>query len=145
MSYDRLDQAMDISVSGISANRTAMEIIASNLANVQTTRTVQGGPYRRKIAVYGEKPLDFSQALSNAQQKASGGIEVTDIVEDKTPFPKVYNPGHPDADKNGFVSLPNVSTAKEMVDMVAVSHLYDANIAAFNATKKMEQDTLSIQ
>jgi len=145
MSYDRLDQAMNISVSGINASRTNMEIISSNLANIQTTRTAQGGPYKRKIAVFEEKPLDFSQALSAAEQKMSGGIEVSQIVEDSTPFQKVYNPGHPDADKDGFVAMPNISLSKEMVDMVYVSRLYEANITAFNATKKMEQDTLTIQ
>lgn len=145
MSYDRLDQAMDISVSGINASRTGMEIISSNLANIQTTRTAQGGPYRRKIAVYKEMPLDFSQELSRAESKMAGGIEVADIVEDQAPLQKVYNPGHPDADKDGFVAMPNISISKEMVDMVYVSRLYEANITAFNATKKMQQDTLSIQ
>ena len=141
-----LDQSMDISVSAINANRIHMELISSNLANIDTTRTEEGGPYRRKIPVFGEKPLQFSDALSAAQQKKMpGGIEIKDIVEDPTPFQKVYNPGHPDADKQGYVSLPNVSMAKEMVDMVYVEKVYEANITAFNATKKMAQDTLSIQ
>jgi flagellar basal-body rod protein FlgC len=140
-----LDQAMDISVSAINANRINMELISSNLANINTTRTEQGGPYRRKIAVFGEKPLQFSDALSAAQKKMPGGIEIEDIVEDPTPFQKVYNPGHPDADSQGYVSLPNVSMAKEMVDMVYVEKVYEANITAFNATKKMATDTLSIQ
>jgi len=140
-----LDQAMDISVSAINANREHMEIISSNLANIQTTRTLQGGPYRRKIPIFSEKPIEFSEALSSAQAKMSGGIEMTEIVEDPTPFQKVYNPGHPDADVNGYVSLPNVSMAKEMVDMVYVEKLYEANITAYNATKRMAQETLSIQ
>ena len=140
-----INDAMDISVSGINANRIHMEIISSNLANINTTRTIQGGPYRRKMPVFTEKPLDFDSALAKAQKKVSGGIEIADIVEDTTPFPKVYKPGHPDADQNGYVSLPNVSMSKEMVDMVYVSKLYEANITTFNAAKKMAQDTLQIQ
>ena len=140
-----LDQALDISVSAINANRTHMEIISSNLANINTTRTVQGGPYKRKIPVFSEKPLEFAEALNAAESKLSGGIEVSEIVDDPTPFQKVFNPGHPDADSQGFVSLPNVSMAKEMVDMVYVSKVYEANITAYNATKKMEQETLQIQ
>ena len=140
-----LDQAMDISVSGIEANRINMEIISSNLANINTTRTLQGGPYRRKIPVFSEKPLEFSEALSTAEKKLSGGIEVSEIVEDTTPFQKVFNPGHPDADSQGFVSLPNVSMSKEMVDMVLVTKVYEANITAYNASKKMAQETMQIQ
>ena len=140
-----LDQAMDISISGVNANRIQMEIVASNLANINTTRTEAGGAYRRKIPIFTEKPVEFSEALSAAQKKLSGGIEVTQIIEDPTPFPKVYNPGHPDADGQGFVSLPNVSMSKEMIDMVSATKMYEANITAYNASKKMMQDTLSIQ
>jgi len=140
-----IDQALDISVSGITANRVHMEIISSNMANINTTRTLQGGPYARKVPVFGEKPVEFSEALSAAESKLSGGIEVSDIANDPTPFQKVYNPGHPDADSNGFVSLPNVSMSKEMVDMVYVSKLYEANITVYTATKRMAQETLSIQ
>ncbi len=139
-----LNEAMDISVDGINANRIYMEIISSNLANINTTRTVAGGPYRRKIPVLHEKPLEFSDVLSNAQ-KIAGGVQVAEIAEDSSPFQTVFNPGHPDADKNGYVKLPNVSLAKEMVDMVEVSKLYEANIVAYNATKKMAQDTLQLQ
>jgi flagellar basal-body rod protein FlgC len=140
-----LDQALDISVSGINANRIHMEIIASNLANINTTRTVQGGPYRRKIPVFSEKSIEFSEALSNAEKKISGGIEVSQIVEDNSPLQKVFNPGHPDADSQGYVALPNVSMAQEMVDMVGVSKYYEANITVYNATKRMAQETLQIQ
>jgi len=140
-----LDQALDISVSAINANRIHMEIISSNLANINTTRTLQGGPYRRKVPVFTEKPLEFSEALTSAERKLSGGIEVSEIVDDATPLQKVFNPGHPDADREGFVLLPNVSMAKEMVDMVYVSKVYEANITAYNATKKMEQEILQLQ
>jgi len=142
-----LDLALDISVSGIDAQRRTMELISSNIANMNTTRTIFGEPYRRKVAVLSEKPLSFSEELSLAQRRLSpqpGGVEVVDIAEDRTPFQKVYNPGHPDADPQGYVSMPNVNLSNEMVDMVFTSRLYEANITAFNATKKMMQDTLQL-
>lgn len=144
-----LDRALNINVSGIEAQREAMELIASNLANVNTTRTVYGGPYRRRVPVFSEKGmLSFEQELSLAEgrlQDEGGGVEMTDIVEDQAPFPKVYRPGHPDADEQGFLSLPNVNLATEMVDMTYAQRIHEANITAFNATKKMMQDTLQLQ
>lgn len=140
-----INQALDISLSAVNANRIHMEIISSNLANINTTRTAQGGPYRRKIPVFGEKPLEFGAVLGSAEAKLNGGIEVTDIIDDQTPFQKVFNPGHPDADSDGFVSMPNVSLAKEMVDMVYVEKLYEANITAYTTTKTMAQQALQIQ
>jgi flagellar basal-body rod protein FlgC len=136
---------MDISISGIEANRVAMEIISSNLANINTTRTEQGGPYRRKIAVIGEKPLEFSETLAVAEKKLSGGVEVKDIIDDPTPLQRVYDPGNPDADSEGYVTLPNVSLSKEMVDMVAVGKYYQADITAYTATKRMAQEIMQIQ
>ncbi|MBN2058466.1 MAG: flagellar basal body rod protein FlgC [Candidatus Saganbacteria bacterium] len=139
-----LDRALDISVSGLQAQRITQELIASNLANIGTTRTVYGGPYRRRIAVLGEKPISFADELSRAEASLGGGVEVTEVVEDSSPFQKVYNPGHPDADADGFVELPNVNYSTEMVDMMYASRLYEANITAFNSTKKMMQDTLQL-
>lgn len=140
-----INQALEIALSGVNANRIHMEIISSNLANINTTRTEQGGPYRRKIPVFGEKPLEFGEALSAAENKLNGGIEVTGIADDKAPFTKVFNPGHPDADSDGFVTMPNVSLAKEMVDMVYVEKLYEANITAYTTSKTMAQQLLQIQ
>ena len=142
-----LDQALDISVSGIQAQRVTMELIASNLANINTTRTAFGGPYRRRFAVLGEKQLSFDDELSRAEERLSGvggGVEVVEVAQDSSPFQKVYNPGHPDADAQGFLALPNVKMSQEMVDMMYVSRLHEANITAFNATKKMMQDTLQL-
>lgn len=140
-----LNRAMDISLSGIEAQRLTMELIASNLANINTTRTIYGGPYRRRIPVLSEKSLSFAEELAKAQAKRSGGgVEVADVVEDTSPFQKVYKPGHPDADAQGFVTLPNVNLSTEMVDLMYTSRLYEANITAFNATKKMMQDTLQL-
>ncbi len=140
-----LMQAFDISVSGIDAERIAMELIASNLANINSTRTVYGGPYRRRIPVFSETPVTFGQVLNRAEARlAGGGVRVADIVEDTAPFQKVYNPGHPDADKDGFVSLPNISMSQEMVDLTYISKLYEANVTVYNTTKKMAQDTLML-
>lgn len=142
-----LDHAIDISVSGIEAQRRVMELIASNVANISTTRTLLGGPYRRKVAVLAEKPISFSDELARAETRLygpSGGVEVLDVADDRTPFSKVYKPEHPDADTQGYLSLPNVNLATEMTDMVYTSKLYEANITAFNATKKMMQDTLQL-
>ena len=143
-----LDKALEISVSAIKSERERMEIISSNIANVNTTRSIDGGPYKRKIAVLEENPLTFNEELTFAEKrldKRSGGVRVSDIVDDKTPLQKVYNPSHPDADKDGFVEMPNVNLAKEMVDMVEASRMFEANVTAYNIGKKMVQDTLQIQ
>jgi len=140
-----LMQAFDISVTGINAQRDAMEIIASNLANINSTRTIYGGPYRRRFPVFAEASLGFNEALSRAEARlAGGGVKMAAVAEDMSPFQRVYNPSHPDADADGYVSLPNVSLSKEMVDLTYSSRLYEANITVFNATKKMAQDTLLI-
>ncbi len=143
-----INRAMDISVSGILAEKAHRELIASNMANINTTRTQDGGVYKRKVAVYAESPLSFESQLSRAQKKLSGGPGgvLVKVVDDKaSPMQKVYNPGHPDADVNGYVSLPNVSLATEMTDLIYSSKLYEANITVFNAAKKMGQDALQIQ
>lgn len=144
-----LNQSLEISLSAISAERQRMELISSNIANVNTTRSIDGGPYKRKIAVLEENLLSFGDELKIAENKMSknglGGVVISEIVEDKSPMQKVYNPSHPDADKDGYVQLPNVSLSKEMVDMVEASRLYEANVTAYNIAKKMVQDTLSIQ
>ena len=100
------------------------------------------------MAILSEKPLSFADELARAEHKlfeGEGGVEVVDVIEDTSPFQKVYNPGHPDADAQGFVSMPNISLSKEMADMVYVSKLYEANITAYKATMKMMQDTLQLQ
>lgn len=141
------NQALQISVSAIEAERRTMELISSNLANITTTRTIYGEPYRRKLAVLAEKPLSFSDELNRAELRygsSGGGVVVEEVVDDPSPFQKVYNPGHPDADPQGYVTMPNVDLSKEMVDLIQNSRLYEANITAFNATKKMMQDTLQL-
>ena len=141
-----LKRALEISESGMTAQRQVMELIASNLANINTTQSLQGGPYRRKMAVLTEKPLSFQQIYQSELSKPDGGgVEVGRVVEDPAPPHKIYNPTHPDADAQGFVTLPNVSLSQETVDMAAAMKVYEANTAAFNTTKKMIQESLQIQ
>ena len=137
---------MNISYSGMNATKKEIEVISSNLANALTTRTVEGGPYRRRYAVLEGVPIHFDQALSKAEARMSGGgVQVSRIEEDQSPPQRVYRPGHPDADVEGFVNLPNVRQSQEMVDLLFLSRLHEANLTAYNTTKKMAQDTLQIQ
>ena len=119
--------------SALAANRQWLEVIAGNLANAQTTRTPDGGPYRRKV------PL-FSEVLDQEMS----GVRVSGIEEDKAPFQRVYKPGHPDADKDGFVNMPNVNVVTEMVDMIGVQRSYDANVTVIQAIKSMANKSLDI-
>ncbi|SDF51175.1 flagellar basal-body rod protein FlgC [Thermoanaerobacter thermohydrosulfuricus] len=142
-----LFSSMDISTSGLTAERLRMDIIAQNIANVNTTRTVQGGPYRRKLVVLKEiQPDSFESILDKVKGKYSGkGVEVVQIAEDdQTPLREVYDPGHPDADQNGYVEYPNVNIVSEMVDMISATRAYEANVTAFNASKAMFQKSLEI-
>jgi len=142
-----LFSSMDISASGLTAERLRMDIIAQNIANVNTTRTVQGGPYRRKLVVLKEiQPDSFESILDKVKGKYSGkGVEVVQIAEDdQTPLREVYDPGHPDANQNGYVEYPNVNIVSEMVDMISATRAYEANVTAFNASKAMFQKSLEI-
>ncbi|MDI6731483.1 MAG: flagellar basal body rod protein FlgC [Candidatus Margulisbacteria bacterium] len=144
-----LYRAMEISRSGMDAEIIAQQYIASNIANINTTRTLYGEPYRRLVPMRQAKALSFADELSIAESslvaKESGGVEITEVVQDKTAFRMVYDPSHPDANTNGYVSYPNVDLSKELVDKIASSQLYNANISTFNASKKMIQDTLTLQ
>lgn len=147
-----LFQGFNISSSALTAQRLRMDVIASNVANAETTRGqyVNGEwiPYRRKMVVMEPKADRFGTALQKAMgrgQVAGGsGVRVTGIVEDPTPFKRVYNPFHPDADQDGYVMLPNVDMLKEMVDMVSASRSYEANVTALNASKSMIMKALEI-
>jgi len=124
--------SFDVSASGISAQRTRMDVIANNIANADTTRTPEGGPYRRQRVSF---KTAFDQATGNKSMPA--GVEVESITADPTDFLSVYDPGHPDADENGMVKKPNVNVVEEMVDMISATRAYEANVTALNATKSM--------
>ena len=137
--------SMSISASALTATRLRMDVIAENIANIDTTRTEYGDPYRRKYVVFQERSNDrnFASFFNRARQ-AHGGVRVLGIGRDMSEFKLDYNPSHPDADENGFVRLPNVEVVQEMTDMMAAYRSYEANITALNAFKDMATKTLEI-
>lgn len=146
-------QSMNISGSGLTAQRLRMDIIAENMANMDATRTAEGGPYRRKLVVFQSMNKSDSGAFNKmlfqnindlSDNDRIRGVEVTEIVEDPEPFKMVYDPTHPDADENGYVAMPNVNSLKETSDMMEALRAYDANITAFNAIKKMASNALEL-
>lgn len=144
--------SLNISASGLTAQRLRMDVISSNLSNAETTRAVQNEngewePYRRKMVVFESKENSFQSFLQKAQSGTSSsgkGVRVREIVEDQEPFKSVYNPSHPDADENGYVLLPNVDPLKEMVDLMSATRSYEANITSVNASKDMLLKALEI-
>lgn len=142
-----LFQAFGISASGMTAERFRTDIIAENVANVNTTRTEDGTPYRRKIVTFAEKDsTSFADLLSRTARTYGGnGVKVTKVLEDdSTEFIMKYDPSHPDADENGYVSYPNVNIVTEMTNLIDASRGYEANVTAFNAVKSMAQSGLQV-
>lgn len=133
-----------VSASGMEAQRLRMNIIASNLANVETTRTSSGGAYRRKDIVFAAQKTDFGGLLQNSIDRFRSGVEVVGIVEDQRPFKQAYEPTHPDADTNGYVAYPNINAAEEMVNMISATRSYEANVAAYKATRDMAMKALEL-
>lgn len=137
--------SINISASALTAEKTRIDIISKNMANVNTTRGTGGLPYRRQMVVFEEDKKPFSAYLEKYSNKFNGeGVKIREVVEDDTPFRLVYEPGHPDADENGYVMLPNVDMVKEMVDMIDAQRAYEANITAMNASKSMLMKALEI-
>ncbi len=138
--------SFDISGSGMSAQRLRSDIISQNIANVNSTRAQDGGVYRRKTVVFTEKnPSVFGNVLMEATGQAGSGVKVTNIVEDyDTEMNMVYDPAHPDADENGYVTYPNVNVIAEMTNMIDASRAYEANVTAFDAAKAMASRGLQI-
>ncbi len=136
---------MEISGSAMGAQRQRAEVVAANLANAETTRTEEGGPYRRKQVVFGSRGPQFRYALaSRRNEEAIRGVEVRAVVTDPTPAIARYQPGHPDADEQGYVTYPNVDPVTEMVDLMSASRSYEANAAAVGAAKQMIAQSLDI-
>lgn len=136
--------SMQISSSALSAQRTRLNVISSNLANVDTTRTSEGGPYRKRQVVFQSSNDSFAKHLDNANKQGIQGVKVADIQVSQTPLRTIYEPGHPDADENGMVHLPNVNTMEEMVDMMSATRTYEANASAIQASKRMALKALEI-
>lgn len=142
----RLFGTFDIAASGMTAERLRLDVIANNLANANSTRTAEGGPYRRQQVVFaareGAKPQ--RRAGSRGSAAPGTGVRVVGIVQDDTPPRRVWDPHHPDADDDGYVLLPNVDVVTEMVDMISATRAYEANVAVLQAGKQMAQAALEI-
>jgi len=140
--------AINVSATGLTAERLRMDTISKNIANANTTRTSNGGPYRRQVVVFKTKEEpSFSKVLqetTNSNEKGSKGVEVVGIRQDQSPFKKVYEPGHPDANEEGYVMMPNVEVVTEMANMISASRGYEANITALNTTKNIALKALEL-
>jgi flagellar basal-body rod protein FlgC len=142
--------ALNVSATGLTAERLRMDVTAENLANAQTTRGADGQPYRRKEVVLGEIAqgggfgAQLSKAIGTGSGAAPGGVEVEAITQDALPGKLVYDPGHPDADAKGYVRMPNVDTVAEMVDLITAQRGYEANVTAMQTAKTMFAKTLDI-
>ncbi len=141
-----IQEMFAVSASGLEAQRKRLHIISSNLANIESTRTLEGGPYRRQDVVFTAAPVEgsFENALSAKLRGVYLGVNVTEIIKDPRPFKAVYEPQHPDADAQGYVLYPNVHAMEEMVNMISALRSYEANVTALNATKSMALKALEI-
>ncbi|MGA3238080.1 MAG: flagellar basal body rod protein FlgC [Bryobacteraceae bacterium] len=140
-----LFSVLSIGESGMAAQRMRAELLTENLANAETTRTPEGGPYRRKDAVFETAPATspFSSVF-NAQMQAGGGVAVSEIVTDNSAPERRFMPGHPDADADGYVAFPHINPAEDMVDLMGASRNYEANVAAIGAVKDMIQKSIDL-
>jgi len=138
--------AMEVSASGLSAQRTRMNVASSNLANVQTTRTEEGGPYRRRDVVLTSDPAGAAVpgAAATGFADAVNRVSVQEIAEDQAPGRLEYDPGHPDANADGFVEYPNINMVEEMVDMITASRAYEAGVTALGTAVSMAERALTI-
>ncbi len=144
---------INTSASGLTAERLRMDVIADNIANVNTTETENGTPYRRKTVVFQERmttdfrvPTDIAKEMnmSSEEYKTGSGVRVTGIEEDQSPFKYVYEPGHPNANAQGYVAMPNVNIVAEMTDMITATRAYEANVTVINSAKGMATAALNI-
>jgi len=139
-------KSIDISGSGLTAQRLMMDTISNNIANVNTTRTSEGGPYRRQLPVFSAQKNQFTiPGMEGEDSSQVGqGVVVLGVIKDSTPPNLIYNPEHPDANAQGYVAMPNVNIVTEMVDMIAASRAYEANVTAINSAKSMALKALEI-
>ncbi len=141
-------RSLNISSSALTAERLRMDIISNNIANVNTTKTADGGgPYRRQMPVFQaifEREADAMAKAKKGEQFNGLGVRVTEIAEDKAPFMRVYDPSHPHADKEGYINMPNVNIVKEMVDLITASRAYEANVTSLSTAKQIFNSALQI-
>jgi len=143
MHFDDLMGAANISASGLSAERLRMEVVANNIANAYSTRTPGGGPFRRQDVVFATVLKDRIRGGPRGKQGLAG-VEAVDVVDDPSEFSRVFNPGHPDADPDGHVSMPNVRLPVEMVNLITASRAYEANLKALQLYRQMLEQALTI-
>lgn len=140
--------AIDTSASGLTAERLRMDVISNNIANVNTTRTEDGGPFRRQLCIFQSRTpghrWPFSASAKSGDSSIGTGVRVTNIMSDQSPFKLVYDPNHPDADKDGYVRFPNINIVHEMVDMITCTRAYEANVTSINAAKDIVNAALGI-
>lgn len=137
--------SLDITGSALTAERFRMNVILQNLANIETTHTAEGTPYRRRQVVFTEKPIDFQNMLETERlRRGEGGVHVTKVVESDRDFIPVYDPSHPDANEEGYVLKPNVNRTEEQIDLMAASRAYEANLTALNVIKATALKALEI-
>ena len=138
--------ALHTSSTGLSAQRLRMNLISGNLANINTTRSEQGGPYRRKEPVFAAESQSpsFAEVLSSLQVQNLPQVKVVDIIEDPSPAIMKYDPNHPDADEKGYVAMPNINLMEEMVNLISATRSYEANVSAIKAAKEMALKALEI-
>jgi len=142
MSLDNIFSGMRISSSGLAAERTRMEVVANNIANAHTTKAENGEPFRRQQVGF-QAAMDQLQSDDNIHS-AMQGVKVMGIQKDMSPLPVIYDPGHPDADSEGYVKMPNVHVAKEMVDMVTSSRAYEANLKSLQTFRELAEQALTL-
>ncbi len=133
-------RAMEILGQGMGVQRQRLEIASTNLANAHTTRTADGGAYRRKELVVASSPLELRDGFSRTLE----GVRVSNVAQDPTPQPRVFDPGHPDADADGMVTMPNVEVVEEMVDITSATRSFEANVTAFEALKQMVNKSMEL-
>ena len=142
MSFDALFAPMSVSASGLSAERLRMEVVANNIANAFTTRTPEGGPFRRQDLVFASVLVDRLKDGQRVQEM--GGVEVVELIDDPSELPRVLNPGHPDADAQGYVLMPNVQVPLELVNLVTASRAYEANLKVLQAFRAQAELAFSL-
>ncbi|MFZ0429166.1 MAG: flagellar basal body rod protein FlgC [Acidobacteriota bacterium] len=140
-----LFSAMDVSASALTAQRRRLELLVTNLANAQTTKTPEGGPYRRKDVVFESQSVEpFWKVLAEAEQEPLEGVRVKEVITDTKPPVLLYQPNHPDADPQGYVAFPNVNPMEEMANVMAARRSYEANVRAFEAIRELVRRSLEI-
>jgi flagellar basal-body rod protein FlgC len=143
MSFDRILAGTNISSSGLAAERLRMEVIANNIANAHSTRTLGGGPFRRQDVVFAAA-LNGHLSAGAPGAEHLGGVQVIGVVEDLSELPRVYEPGHPDADTDGFVVMPNVFMPIEMVNLITASRAYEANLKVLQSFRQMADQSIAL-